>query len=289
MSVLTVTTPYVDGGTVTSTNLNALVGTATFAAASVDNITTEVSGGSIVVRDAGITESKLSANLQGIIEKIGTAYIGGDKTGNARGTNALDLQTTRVAGATYVASGNNSVAIGTNMIASGTDSIAIGTNCQSEQTNSMSIGRLSKSDMGGAIAIGNSVRCEHATNVQSMALGTSTVNLADRSMAIGNLVFVGDGSSSGTNEIGAWSVDPVAGGRFAGGAGNSIRMHYNGQIAFSMESSATAPVDGGALEGSEPDGSLPREMFAIQKDGDAVSLYFNDSGTIKSLSLGTLS
>jgi len=40
--------------------------------------------------------------------------------------------------------------------------------------------------------------------------------------------------------------------------------------------------------GSEADGTLGRGMVAMQKNGTAVTLYFNNGGTIQSLSLGTL-
>ena len=57
MAILTVQTPYVDGGTVTSTNLNALVTDSSFTTNAVDGSTTQLSGGSIVVKDNGISTS----------------------------------------------------------------------------------------------------------------------------------------------------------------------------------------------------------------------------------------
>ena len=125
MAILTVQTPYVDGGTVTSTNLNALVTDSSFTTNAVDGSTTQLSGGSIVVKDNGISTSKLSTSLQGVIEKTGTAYFGGDKTGNTRGNTALDIQSQRSA-ITQVAGGISSVAIGSNNTASGNYGVAIG-------------------------------------------------------------------------------------------------------------------------------------------------------------------
>lgn len=58
---------------------------------------------------------------------------------------------------------------------------------------------------------------------------------------------------------------------------------------MTIEDSATAPTDGGATAGSEADGTLGRGMFAIQKNGTALTLYYNNAGTIQSVSLGTLS
>ena len=70
--------------------------------------------------------------------------------------------------------------------------------------------------------------------------------------------------------------------------GSCIRIHSNKQVAKSILDSASAPTDGGAVPGSEASGTLPRGMYTIQKNGNAVTLYFNNSGTIQSLSLGTL-
>jgi hypothetical protein len=69
---------------------------------------------------------------------------------------------------------------------------------------------------------------------------------------------------------------------------SSIRVHPNNQVAHSIVDSVTAPTDGGAIAGSEADATLARGMFTIQKNGTAVSLYYNDGGAIQSLSLGTL-
>ena len=63
---------------------------------------------------------------------------------------------------------------------------------------------------------------------------------------------------------------------------------YNGGVALTCENSASAPTDQ-ATAGAEGIQELGRDMFTIQRDGDAFSLYFNDAGTIKSLSLGTVS
>ena len=60
MAILTTGNTYSDGDQVTSTNLNASVNSATFAAGAVDTSTTELSSGKIAVKDGGISPSKLS-------------------------------------------------------------------------------------------------------------------------------------------------------------------------------------------------------------------------------------
>ena len=65
MSVAIKGTTYTTGAQVTASNLNALVDSLTFATGAVDNSTTQLSGGSIIVRDKGISESKLEAGSDG--------------------------------------------------------------------------------------------------------------------------------------------------------------------------------------------------------------------------------
>ena len=291
MAILSVNTPYVDGGTVTSTNLNKLVTDAAFVAGATDGVTTELaSNGAMIVRDGGISINKLNTSLSGAIELTNTtAYVGGAKGGNTRGSNSLDIQV-REAGfpGTMIASGTRSMSFGRHNTASGDGGIAVGNNCQSTKDSSIAFGRSAQSKMESGIAIGNGVTLDHPTNQQGVCIGVNSYCSADRSTAFGNLVGVTSGSSSGTMELGNWSTDPTTGGRFNGNFGNSIRMHYDRQVAFSIADNSTDPIDGGASAGNEPSGSLPRGMFTFQKDFDDVKMFFNDQGTIKSLSLGSL-
>tara|TARA_R110002049_G_scaffold222214_1_gene393831 strand:+ start:1327 stop:2202 length:876 start_codon:yes stop_codon:yes gene_type:complete len=290
MPILSVNTPYVDGATVTSTNLNALVNDATLVAGVADGVTTELSSGSIIVRDGGISINKLNTSLSGAIELQGTAYVGGAKGGNTRGSNSLDIQV-REAGfpGTMIASGTRSMSFGRHNTVSGDGGIGVGDNCESTKANAISFGRSAQAKMSTGIAIGNGVTVNHATNEQGVCIGFNSSCSADRSTAFGNLVGVSSGSSSGTMELGNWSVDPTTGGRFNGFSGNSIRMHYDRQVAFSIaDKSNDDPTDGGSIAGNEPSGTLPRGMFTFQKDFDDVKMFYNDQGTIKSLSLGSL-
>ena len=63
MSVLSKGTTFSTGDQVTATNLNNHVDNATFAAGAVDNSTTQLSGGAIIVKDGGITSAKLASSL----------------------------------------------------------------------------------------------------------------------------------------------------------------------------------------------------------------------------------
>lgn len=60
MAILSKGTTFATGDSVTSTKLNNLVDASTFASGAVDGTTTDLSGGSIIVKNGGITPTKLS-------------------------------------------------------------------------------------------------------------------------------------------------------------------------------------------------------------------------------------
>ena len=159
------------------------------------------------------------------------------------------------------ASGGNSSAFGYFNTASGNYSSAVGYNNTASQNNSSAIGYDNT-----------------ASGTNSSAVGWGNTASGNNSSAVG---YRARTAVNNTFEAGYWSNATTRGG--------AIRMHPNGQVAMTIEDSASAPTDGGATAGSEADGTLARGMFAIQKNGTAVTLYYNNGGTIQSLSLGTLS
>lgn len=60
MAILTTGNTFVTGDSPTATSLNNSVNNATFASGAVDDSTTQLSGGAIIVKDGGITPAKLS-------------------------------------------------------------------------------------------------------------------------------------------------------------------------------------------------------------------------------------
>jgi len=63
MSVFTKGVTFTTASQATHTNLNNLVDNGTFASGAVDNSTTQLSGGAIIVKDGGITSSKLATSI----------------------------------------------------------------------------------------------------------------------------------------------------------------------------------------------------------------------------------
>jgi cytoskeletal protein CcmA (bactofilin family) len=78
MAILSKGTTYSDGDQVTSTNLNALVDSATFASDAVDDSTTQLSSGQIIVKDLGISAGKLATSA------VTTAKIAGSNVTTAK-------------------------------------------------------------------------------------------------------------------------------------------------------------------------------------------------------------
>ncbi len=78
MAILSKGTTYSDGDQVTSTNLNALVDSATFASGAVDDSTTQLSSGKIIVKDLGISAGKLATSA------VTTAKIAGSNVTTAK-------------------------------------------------------------------------------------------------------------------------------------------------------------------------------------------------------------
>ena len=65
MAILSTGNTYVTNDQVTAANLNAAINSATFASGAVDSATTQLSGGAVIVKDKGITASKLESGTSG--------------------------------------------------------------------------------------------------------------------------------------------------------------------------------------------------------------------------------
>jgi hypothetical protein len=110
-----------------------------------------------------------------ILIKSGTAYIGANLTGNSRGTNSLDIQSTRST-LDYVASGPSAIALGRNVKAHITQSVTIGADCftfGADGFGNVTIGNSCTNSGYYSAAVGYacSVDWEEATTNSSSAFG----------------------------------------------------------------------------------------------------------------------
>ena len=86
MAILSKGTTYSDGDQVTSSNLNALVDSATFASGAVDDSTTQLSSGAVIVKDLGIATGKIATSA------VTTAKIADSNVTKAKIENLADYK-----------------------------------------------------------------------------------------------------------------------------------------------------------------------------------------------------
>jgi hypothetical protein len=115
MAVLITGNSFTTADQVTAATLNAATNSATFASGAVDGSTTQLSSGAIIVKDAGVSSSKLASSLVLVTPNLGTPSAGvlTNCTGTAAGLTAgavtinanLTGDVTSVGNATSIASG----------------------------------------------------------------------------------------------------------------------------------------------------------------------------------------
>ena len=145
-----------------------------------------------VFEDASIPDSKLVNPPGGsslfAVQGNGALY-GNDQTGNYRGANAIDIQTSRMT-ANQVPAGNSSIAIGVNIELAGASNIGIGPSVYSAYgTNNIGIGNgvnvTGVGATGGNIGIGQGASTY--SSISSIAIGLgATAYFGTSAIAIGN-------------------------------------------------------------------------------------------------------
>lgn len=85
MAILNKGHTFPDGDQVTSTKLNTLVDGSTFASGAVDGVSTQLSGGAIIVKDGGITAPKIADSnvTKEKIENVANMKVLGNTSGSA--------------------------------------------------------------------------------------------------------------------------------------------------------------------------------------------------------------
>lgn len=113
MAILNKGQTFSDGEQVTSAKLNTAVDGATFASGAVDDVSTQLSGGAIIVKDGGVSEQKLgdgSITLQKLATAVKDALypVGSIYTNATNATNPATL----IGFGTWVAFGAGKVPVG---------------------------------------------------------------------------------------------------------------------------------------------------------------------------------
>jgi hypothetical protein len=181
--------------------------------------------------------------------------------GNARGANAIDLQTTR-GSASHVASGTRAVAIGTSCTASAVNTIAIG-RATASGGSSLAIGTDGATASGaGSIAIGfDSIT---ASNNCSIAIGASGATSSGECA-----IALGSGTASRSNEV-AWgfrhTAFDVRPGAFLLSATTTNATATALQLRNVFSSSNFTTRSGVVLHGT-------LHVTGVKSDGSAVAVY----------------
>lgn len=147
----------------------------------------------------------ISINASSDFEKIGSAYVGGDKVGGARGARTLDISAYRTE-AQQIAAGNDAVLVGNQNIVSGDGAQVFGSQNTAVAGGSTTIGRNNLTLGGGAIVIGNNLI---SSGQFSTTIGDTCLNNGLRSVVIGQQaycqgdrsVMIGEGSNNGSDSI----------------------------------------------------------------------------------------
>jgi hypothetical protein len=85
MAILNKGQTFSDGEQVTSAKLNTAVDGATFASGAVDDVSTQLSGGAIIVKDGGITTAKIADSnvTKGKMENVANMKVLGNTSGSS--------------------------------------------------------------------------------------------------------------------------------------------------------------------------------------------------------------
>jgi len=152
MAILNKGQTFSDGEQVTSAKLNTAVDGATFASGAVDDVSTQLSGGAIIVKDGGVTEQKLgdgSVTLQKLATAVKDALypVGSIYTNATNATNPATL----IGFGTWVAFGAGKVPVG---IDSGDADFDTAEETGGAKTHTLTIGEMPSHDHN-AKAYGN--------------------------------------------------------------------------------------------------------------------------------------
>jgi hypothetical protein len=250
--------------------------------ATIVNFSTNITAGTLLTGhsvqvNVTLSENTTETNSALVLSPKGTgAFILGPKPdgtatgGNARGTNAVDLQITRT-NAAQVASGSNCFVVGTRNTASGSDSAAIGYTCSASGSSS----GYSSIAMGSAST---------ASGIASTAIGRSNLASATNSTALG---FCGTASANAAMTLGFSSVAnrdgmiAFANGNYANNGSASTGDAQNVKFVVRGKTTTNAAVElvmgpAGTIRIGVPSGkamSCLINISGIKSDGSTVAHY----------------
>lgn len=168
--------------------------------------------------------------------------------------------------------------------------VVVGENNFANQYRSMIFGHSNKSFAGNDnILIGKSNNSAGGPNTLIGHSNTFGTNVT-KSIALGrNIKLGGESTLQGSAAVGGGNVAEVGWWNTVDDPRARVRLDGSAKmVSMTIRDSSSAPVTGGAHHGSEPSGALGANMFTIQRNADAVTLFCNLGTGIKSIALGSL-
>ena len=295
MGVLTTGNTFSTGDQVTASKLNDAVNSATLQAAAVDNTSTQLSSGAIIVKDLGITQDKIASDAVGtnqlandvVISTSGsittTSGFTGSVTGNVTGN--LTGNVTGGTGAFTTISASGDVDFNSNLDVDGTTNLDV-------------------VDIDGAVDMASNLTIDGELTVKGGGSGSIVVNDEDSSLCP-TMTFLRNGGGTTTNDFikfensggEAAAINASGGAYFSesvgiGTAAPAKKLH----IASDANGQTTADIPGIRIENTDTtalDTNVSGEIEFFSKDAseaDKISGFIKnvaeDAGTKYALTFG---
>jgi hypothetical protein len=243
--------------------------------------TTNITNGTLVNAHntqplVAISENTTDTNSALVLTPKGTgAFILGQKPdgtltgGNARGTNAVDLQLVRGANS-HIASGANSFAVGTSNAASGSGSIALGNSNTASGQFTIATGSQNTASGQNSTAIGGRGNLANATASIVAGGSDTTSGFGSTASATSSGVFAGRQALADR-----YAMHSHSAGQFAA-QGDAQRTRFVLRCKTTTNSAVEMALDGSTTYLGIPSGKVIActiNISGVKSDGSAVSHY----------------
>jgi hypothetical protein len=240
MGVLTTGNTYSTADQVTASNLNSTVNDATFQSAAVDNTSTQLSGGAIIVKDEGITQDKIATSA------VTTAKLATDSVSTAKiiDSNVTKAKIENFTNLTVLGNVSGSSATPSEVVILDEDNMASdsATSLSTQQSIKAYVDTQigSSNELSEVLANGNTTGANNiiVTAAQSITTDTVSETTADAGVTVDSLLIKDGGITA---------------------AGTST---FAGQTISDLGTVTTANIDGGSIDGTTVGATTPAAVAA---------------------------
>jgi len=243
------------------------------------NVTATVSAEQLTSTDQGDIANELA---------VGTTsgkVVMGDITGNARGSGALDIQSSRSA-VTQVASGAQATAIGYNNTASGFDSFTVGSNNTASEGSSFALGSYNTASGSSSSASGYN---NTASGVGSTAFGSGSFSGANTASGNYSSAFGFSNTALGTYSTAAGAYNTTSatkttaiGNNISNSTANSVEIGPSNTAKIRVSSAGLDALTLPIVPATIADGSAPNNSIYYSSTASKL-VYKNSGGTVNNL------